>query len=124
MTTETTTTAPTKAEMYNEIGKLNLQIVKLDQDIIELEHQVSKLGDDPEFQMATQQSLREARQFKEQLDNDVRRIRKTILGRMEIEVEHLERNSQTEPMKEKLSMLGAASFLKKEIETLKLLTAV
>jgi hypothetical protein len=122
--TTTEITAPTKADLYNEIGKLNIEIVKIDEQILNLEYNLDTLVDEPEFQIATQQSLREARKLKEILDASVKRIRKTLLGRLEIEVESLEKAASTDPIKEKISILSVLATLNKEVATLSKLTTV
>lgn len=89
--------ALTKEQLYNQIGQCNLKILQMEHRIPELEDMLNNpiMQEEPENAIAIQQSLRESRNELEELQHQVLKCRRTLIGRLEIELERVNRDIAT-----------------------------
>ena len=86
-------TSLNKAQLYDQIGACNIKICELEHRIPELEDAMRRelVIDDASTSIAIQQSLREHRQELSDLNDQVRGCRRTIIARLELEIERIDK---------------------------------
>lgn len=85
--------ALTKKQLYDQIGACNFLIIEIEHNIPELEDMLNSplMEEEASNGIAIQQSIRESRDELDELNLKVKSCRRTIIGRLEIELENLER---------------------------------
>jgi uncharacterized small protein (DUF1192 family) len=102
--------ALTKQELYNSIGEAVKRIVVLEEEIPALEDQLRKHSDSNVVE-----ALHEKRLEVENINNSVRSIRMQLRGRLEMELENVEKQLPHARPAQEIELLNFKNLLVKEI---------
>lgn len=114
----------TTAELYDLVGECNINLVKTEQEIYQLEEQLKHpLFDDQDFAEGIRKSLREKRVVLHDLTTTIIRTRRTICTRLELDIEQMQKQLVVQPLGiQSEHTRHSIDALKKEVERLKKLT--
>jgi chemotaxis protein histidine kinase CheA len=114
----------TTEELYDLVGECNINIVKTEQEVYQLEEQLKRpLFEEPDFMNDIRRSLREKRVLIHDLNTTIIRTRRTIWARLELDINQMEQQLTIQPLGiQSEHTRHSIDTLRKEVQRLKKLT--